>query len=93
MHARNTFIKGGIVWLIQLRPINRRAGFCHNPSLIAAAQPLGRLGQQVLGKCPGTLIGAELRLQHMLMADAFRIAGGGGLDIDAVLTGARNCRR
>ena len=30
------------------------------------------------------LFGAQVRLQHMLMADAFGIAGGGGLDVDAV---------
>lgn len=30
------------------------------------------------------ILGAQFRLQHMLVADAFREAGGGGLDVDAV---------
>ena len=37
-------------------------------ALIGVAQPLDRLGQKVLGKIVRTLFGAQLRLQHMLMA-------------------------
>jgi hypothetical protein len=37
-------------------------------ALIGVAQPLGRLGQKVLGKIVRALFGAQLRLQHMLMA-------------------------
>jgi len=37
-------------------------------ALIGVAQPLCRLGQKVLGKIVRALFGAQLRLQHMLMA-------------------------
>ena len=50
----------------------------------AAPQPLGRLGQQMLREIMRALFGAQFRLQHMLAADAFRKAGGRGLDVDTV---------
>ena len=47
-------------------------------------QALGRLGQQMPGEIRAPSCGAQFRLEHMLMADAFGEAGGGRLDIDAV---------
>ena len=47
-------------------------------------QALGRLGQEMLREMPGAVVGAQFRLEHMLMADAFRIGRGGRLDVDAV---------
>jgi hypothetical protein len=52
--------------------------------VIAAPQALGRLGEQVPGEIRGALIGAQFRLEHVLMAHAFGEAGGGRLNIDAV---------
>jgi hypothetical protein len=52
--------------------------------IIAAPQALGRLGQQVPGEIRCTVVGAQFRLEHVLMAHAFGEAGGGGLNIDAV---------
>jgi hypothetical protein len=52
--------------------------------IVAAPQALGRLGQQVLREMMHALFAAQVGLQHMLMANAFRKSGGGRLDIDAV---------
>jgi len=52
--------------------------------IIAPPQPLGRLGQQMLRKIVRAFLRAQVRLQHMLMADAFGIARRRRLDIDAV---------
>jgi hypothetical protein len=60
------------------------SGIAATGLVIAAAQPLGRLGQQVLRETVRALVGAKFGLQHMLVADAFRIAGGGRLNIDAM---------
>jgi hypothetical protein len=45
--------------------------------IIAAPQPLRSLGKQVLGEIPGVVARAQIRLEHMLMADAFGEARGG----------------
>jgi len=39
--------------------------------VIAPAQPLGRFGQQMLRKIMRAFLGAQVRLQHMLVANAF----------------------
>jgi hypothetical protein len=55
--------------------------------VIAAPQPFGRLGQQMLREIVRALFGAKIRLQHMLASwwpIAFRKPRGGGLDVDAV---------
>ena len=52
--------------------------------IVAAAQALGRLGQQMLREVVRAFLGAQFWLQHMLVAAAFRKAGGGGLDVDTV---------
>jgi hypothetical protein len=52
--------------------------------VIAMPQALGCFGQQVPGEIRSTLIGAQIRLEHMLMAHAPGEAGGGRLDIDTV---------
>src|SRR5271163_4727796 len=52
--------------------------------IVAAPQALGGFGEQVLGEISGAGGRAQFGFQHMLMADAFREAGGGGLYVDAV---------
>ena len=52
--------------------------------IITAPQALGRLGKQVPGEIRCTVVGAQFRLEHLLMAHAFGEAGGGRLNVDAV---------
>jgi hypothetical protein len=45
---------------------------CRNSSIsVAPPQTLGRLGQQVLRKIVRVLVGAQLRIEPVLMAEAF----------------------
>jgi hypothetical protein len=82
MDATNSHASHRAAWLSGAK----RSGRCRAAGTRSSSTTLtlGCLGEQMLRKIVGTLFGAQVRLQHLLMADAFRKAGGGRLDIDAV---------